>query len=225
MSRIVVAFDPGGREGIERWRRLSEELCGEAAFFKVGVPFLIAYGTKGIEEVRRACEAPIIADMKLADVAHVMVSVATMIPADAVIAHAFIGRKGALDELKRALDAQGKRLILVASMSHEGSTELIDENLGKIIKIIEEIEPWGVVAPATRPRIIRALRSAGIKQTILSPGVGAQGAEPGSAILAGADYEIIGRYITASESPRERARAIRLIHEQIVRMKDGVRAG
>lgn len=222
MSRIIVALDPEGGEDFELWRRLARELCGEVAFVKIGLPFLLAYGRESVRELRKECGVPIIADLKLADVAHVMKAIASMLSVEAVIAHAFIGKKGALDELKRELDAQGKLLILVASMSHEGSREVMDGALDRTLSVIRDLQPWGVVAPATRPEIIRALRFAGIRQKILSPGVGAQGAEPGSALLAGADYEIIGRYLTRAERPAERARAIRLIHERILGSSDGV---
>ncbi|MEM0002219.1 MAG: hypothetical protein QW211_04935 [Desulfurococcaceae archaeon] len=53
------------------------------------------------------------------------------------------------------------------------------------------------MAPATRPEVIKYIRSKlGTNVKILSPGVGAQGASPGDALCAGADYEIIGRAIT-----------------------------
>jgi len=42
---------------------------------------------------------------------------------------------------------------------------------------------------------------------IISPGVGAQGAPFGSAIRAGADYEIVGRAIYASQDPAAAAHA------------------
>jgi orotidine-5'-phosphate decarboxylase len=43
---------------------------------------------------------------------------------------------------------------------------------------------------------------------IISPGVKAQGARPGDAIRAGADFEIVGRGIYASAEPRRSAAEI-----------------
>ncbi|MDP8003335.1 MAG: orotidine 5'-phosphate decarboxylase / HUMPS family protein, partial [Caldisphaera sp.] len=73
--------------------------------------------------------------------------------------------------------------------------------------------PWGIVAPATRPEIITYFRKSigrGIK--ILSPGIGIQGAKPGEALCHGADFEIVGRYITNAPDPKEATKV--LIYEQ-----------
>ncbi len=53
------------------------------------------------------------------------------------------------------------------------------------------------------------LKSGGGSETyIISPGVRAQGAEPGDAITSGADYEIVGRAIYQSENPKDSAEQI-----------------
>ncbi len=44
---------------------------------------------------------------------------------------------------------------------------------------------------------------------ILTPGIGAQGAQPGDAIKNGADYEIVGRAIYTSDNPQKSAEEIR----------------
>jgi len=55
---------------------------------------------------------------------------------------------------------------------------------------------------------------------IMSPGVGAQGGEPGDAILAGANFEVVGRRIYESPNPGE---AARLISDRIrMRLKERV---
>ncbi len=61
---------------------------------------------------------------------------------------------------------------------------------------------------ATRPGLIPTVRSLHPDATVLSPGVGAQGARPGEALRAGADFEIVGRAITLAEDPRTSAKAI-----------------
>ncbi|MCX8196559.1 MAG: orotidine-5'-phosphate decarboxylase [Acidilobaceae archaeon] len=215
MSRLVIAIDPEG-EPLEQWAKLASQVCEEAWGLKVGLPFLLSYGLRGLGELRRACDKFVIADLKLADIAPVMKSSAALLRGyvDAVIAHSFVGYAGALDELKEALEAMEMKLILVASMSHRGSEEVIDPSIERVMEVIRRADPWGLVAPATRPQIIRLLRERSFPQKIFSPGVGAQGAPPGSAIAAGADYEIVGRSITRAPDPLAAARAINLAHRR-----------
>ena len=98
-------------------------------------------------------------------------------------------------------------------MSHLGSKEIMSQVKHKLFEVINRIQPWGVVLPATIPEVIKEGRnelSKGLK--ILAPGVGAQGALPGDALCAGANYEIVGRLITRSSKPREAAESVLKAH-------------
>jgi orotidine-5'-phosphate decarboxylase len=70
------------------------------------------------------------------------------------------------------------------------------------------VDAAGVVAPATRPERIRLVRSVIGDRTIISPGVGIQGGSALEAILAGADYLIVGRSIIDADDPKENAESI-----------------
>ncbi|MCE4620153.1 MAG: orotidine-5'-phosphate decarboxylase [Desulfurococcales archaeon] len=182
---------------------LVQETCGLAAGYKVGLPSLLRIPGIG-REVRKACdEALVIADLKLADIADTMVRVAEITSgwADAVIAHAFPGYEGALDGLSRFLEENRQKLVVVVAMSNPGASETMDPILEKLVGIAKRARAWGLVAPATRPHVIARARNLFTEAVILSPGVGAQGARPGEAVRAGADYEIIGRLITTSRDP------------------------
>ncbi len=73
-----------------------------------------------------------------------------------------------------------------------------------------ELKCDGIQVPGTKPnRISEIRRKVGNSLIIISCGVGAQGPLYGSAIVAGADYEIIGRIIYNSERPEEEARRAR----------------
>ncbi|MEM1873886.1 MAG: orotidine 5'-phosphate decarboxylase / HUMPS family protein [Acidilobaceae archaeon] len=218
-SRLIVALDPERGVSLEPLLPIVSAVCSEVYGLKIGLPFMVLYGIQGLRSLRRACRARVIADFKLADVAHVMVRSVEPIAefVDAVIAHAFVGRAGALDELKAFLDSKGIDLALVVSMSHPGSSEIIDENIEKTLAVAEALKPWGLVAPATRPAMIRVARSRLPAARILSPGIGAQGARPGDALRAGADYEIVGRSIWGSRDPLEAVRFINLEHERALR--------
>jgi len=123
--------------------------------------------------------------------------------ADAVIVHGFIGVEGALDVLVEESRKLGLDVIIVVSMTHKGATRFLDIHFEELLKQVVDLNVHGVVLPATRLHLIKKARGVlGGSIKIYSPGIGVQGAEPGSAICAGADYEIIGRLITRSENPR-----------------------
>ena len=93
-------------------------------------------------------------------------------------------------------------------MSHKGSESIIDKALPDIINEAISLDPDGIIAPATRPTVLAEVRRTIPRDMlIISPGVGAQGAPFGSAIRAGADYEIVGRAIYASQDPAAAAHA------------------
>ena len=212
---LIIALDALG-PSVERVSRLARETCGLAAGYKLGWPNLLGAGARVLEAARKGCPGSlVIADLKLADIGYTMSLIAEQIAssADAVIAHSFVGAHGALDELKQALARHGSRLILVATMSHPGAAEAMDPCLDRLLGVARRVSPWGVVAPATRPGLVSKVRRAlggGVK--ILSPGIGPQGARPGDALRAGADYEIVGRLITGSPDPRGTAE--RVLREQ-----------
>src|SRR5438093_700171 len=66
----------------------------------------------------------------------------------------------------------------------------------------------GIIAPATRPERVRALRAIIGRKQILAPGVGAQGGKASEAIAAGADAVIVGRAIYEAANPATEAKAI-----------------
>ena len=198
---VIVALDAG--ISFTKAKHIVDSLCSHVFGFKVGLPFLLQHGLRETSRLTRLCQDSVwIADLKLADIGAIMISTASMLLGafDAFIAHSFIGYQQALDELNNYLKKHNKKTVIIASMSHRGALEIYDKNLQNIIDLIQHISPWAVVAPATRPSIIRILREK-VPSIILSPGIGAQGAEPGDALCAGANYEIIGRLITRSRDP------------------------
>ncbi|MEM0026192.1 MAG: orotidine-5'-phosphate decarboxylase [Zestosphaera sp.] len=223
MSKVVVALDPPPRVELESWVKERVDCLEElVSSFKVGLPLVLRTGVSKLRDLFSASSKPLIADLKLADIGDIMsyvVEVLADADVDAVISHAFVGKYGALDSLVRKSEELGIKPILVVSMSHPGSTEFIDKHLSEFVSMALELRVWGVVAPATRREVISKVRElAGSELRILSPGVGAQGAEPGSAICSGADYEIVGRAVTSSSNPKETLKKI--IYEQEKRVRE-----
>ncbi|MCE4618083.1 MAG: orotidine-5'-phosphate decarboxylase [Desulfurococcales archaeon] len=207
---VIVGID-SIRGDTSKAYNIVSQLCTRVSGFKIGLPNILTCKDIG-NTVRRACpDTMILADLKLADIGYTMKLVASHVVewSDAIIAHSFPGVEGGLDELKEYLDSRGKKLVLVATMSNPGASKIMDKVLDDVITIIESIKPWGIVAPATRTEKIIYLRRRLPDTIILSPGIGAQGAKPGSAISAGANYEIIGRMIAKAENPSKVIEEIR----------------
>ena len=206
---VVLAIDAINCD--KRIILLSEELSQVLSGFKVGLPTLISCGTAFLKDLRDAVgDALMIADLKLADIGDIMVRTTSLVKdyVDAVIAHAFVGRRGGLDVLSEELSRWDVKLILVASMSHPGSQEFYDAITDRVIGLVRDLNAWGVVAPATRPGVIRVIRDRLRDVKIFSPGVGVQGARPGEALCAGADYEIVGRAILEASDPLAAAKSV-----------------
>lgn len=223
MSKVIVALDPPPRAQPEEWVKERVSSLDELVYsFKVGLPLILRTGVGKLRELFSTSSKPLIADLKLADIGDIMsytIEVLADAGVNAVISHAFIGKNGALDILVRKSEELGIKPIIVVSMSHQGSTEFIDRHLSEFVNMALGLRVWGVVAPATRREVISTVRGlAGNKLKILSPGVGVQGAEPGSAICSGADYEIVGRAVTSSSNPREALEKI--IYEQERRVRE-----
>ncbi len=206
---LIVALDPPPNANVSKWisRRIAV-LRDTVAGFKIGLPALLKLGlaeAKQIVDRYSRSDLLLVADLKLADIGFVMglsAEIVSEIGFNAVIAHSFVGVKGALDVLAQRCRELGLKLITVVAMSHPAASEIFDPFLERFVSIAKEIGSWGVVAPATRPEVIRKVRELMGRDTkILAPGIGVQGASPGSAICAGADYEIVGRSIAYAEDP------------------------
>ncbi len=220
---IVVALDPPPNVDAERWCfNIVSKLVGgpRLAGFKIGLPAIIDRGLAWIPRVFEGFDGLLVADLKLADVAPIMEIVLERLRSagfNTVIVHAFIGREGGLREVAEWCRRNGINLVAVVSMSHPGSRDFIDKHTREMVEMCRELGVWGFVAPATRPEMIRLVRSLAPEAKILSPGIGAQGARPGDALRAGATYEIVGRAITRSPDPRRALEEIAKEQEEALR--------
>lgn len=213
-ARLVLALDPPLQEkDPEGWAvNIAAKVAGRVLGYKLGLPLALTCGLKGVARVvseLKAADASalVIADFKVADVCHVnerLVKAAAEAGFDAIIVHAFVGYAGGVECAERAAAEAGIQLFLLVATSNPGASEVADKCLEAIISnVLTKADFHGLVAPATRPELIAELRRMYPRKVILAPGVGAQGAKPGSALCAGADAEIVGRLITASADPRK----------------------
>lgn len=178
---------------------------------KIGYPLILENFTY-LNDLVKIKWSEIILDLKLADIDNTMILIVSKLleHADSFIAHSFIGVENALDKLSIYLRERNKSLYLVLSMSHKGWN---DEFYPYLRDVAKRINPKGFVVGATKPDMIRLVREDFKDKIIISPGVGAQGAEIGEAICNGADYEIIGRSIYDAKDPVNEAVKIIKIQE------------
>jgi orotidine-5'-phosphate decarboxylase len=195
---VLISLDPPPDKGWDWALKIANEVSDVVAGFKVGWPLLLE-GKEWVRELRKL--GPVVADLKLADISFTMINIVKRVESDAVIAHAVVGRERGLRELKQELSKHGRELYVLVAMSHKGADEVLNKLWRRNLLIAYEVGD-GVVAPATRPKLLREVRKYWPRK-IISPGIGVQGARPCSAIANGADLEIIGRTVTRHPNPRE----------------------
>lgn len=225
--RIVVAFDPainpyskprGERSGeraktVDWINKVLRELEGTVVGVKIGVPAIFALGLDAVEDMIKSFRKSyfFICDSKMADIGHVNRLVAEQIFCagfDALIIHAVVGKKDGMDQVVDLAKNMGRGVLGLCAMSHPGASEHLNKHFDGLLATAESSGVDGFVLPATFPDLIRKARSRYRSKLIFSPGVGTQGAPFGSAISAGADFEIIGRSITHDASPARKAMEI-----------------
>src|SRR5947209_13577971 len=93
-------------------------------------------------------------------------------------------------------------------MSHPGGLEYSAKYAEDLARVAARVNAAGIIAPATRPERVRALRAIIGRKQILATGVGVQGGKASEAIAAGADAVIVGRSIYEAANPAATAQAI-----------------
>ncbi|WFO74838.1 orotidine 5'-phosphate decarboxylase [Desulfurococcaceae archaeon MEX13E-LK6-19] len=226
--RLIIALDPPPDVDAYNWAiDIIESTRDLVAGYEVGLTLLVKL--RGLEELKDIINAMKnvelkIADFKLADISDMMllaVEPLVKIGFNAFTAHAFIGYDKGLKELSEYLASNNARLLTIVSMSHPGGVSFLDPVLDKLLGLAVRANSWGIIAPATRPWVIRKARRLledyGWRHIkIISPGIGIQGAKPGDGLLAGADYEVVGRLITRDIDPRNKAMEVVEIHQRII---------
>ena len=212
-SRIISALDIHCllREGCqtELFKRilfLLNSLRDIVAGVKIGLPTILTLGEEGIYRLLREYDWDyfFIADTKIADIGHIggiIVEHLSEMGFDAVIIHSVIGFEEGLNSVVEKARERNIGVFSLPAMSHPGAEEILNKCFRDNVDVSLKADVDGFVLPATKPYYIKAVRDMGYEGLIISPGVGVQGAEPGKALAAGADYEIIGRSIYASEDP------------------------
>ncbi|PXF20367.1 MAG: orotidine-5'-phosphate decarboxylase [Methanobacteriota archaeon] len=198
-SRLLLALD---ETDPQRAFSVAEAAAPHLAGIKINWPLLMQGGLETVAKLAKL--APVICDLKVADIpntARLIAEAAYGAGAAGIIAHAFPGA-GPLRAIRDV--APDRDLYAVITMSHPGGGEFFD--ITALAAVARDGGATGVVAPATRPEDITAVREAVGDLKIIAPGIGAQGGDPRAAITAGADLIIVGRAIYQAEDPGAAAR-------------------
>lgn len=223
-TRVIHALDlantlpPGSPESarkalIVQTCHLATAVAPHVVAIKLNYPLVLAVGLEIVHHLKMVVpDLPLLADFKVADIDNTNAWIARHAFAagiDAIIVHGFVGSDAVQAVLTEAKKADDRGVILVVDMSHPGAAEFIHPETPRLLNLAKQLQVTGVIAPGTRPPHVRDIRSQiGTAPLILAPGVGAQGGKPGSAIAAGANYEIIGRSIYKAEDPAAKAKEL-----------------
>ncbi|MDD4748660.1 MAG: orotidine-5'-phosphate decarboxylase [Methanosarcinaceae archaeon] len=219
-TRLILALDVTDRaEALEIAQAVKEYVDA----IKVDYPLVLATGLEIVTELSKI--APVIADFKVADIPNTNRLICEQVfqaGAEAVIVQGFTG-KDSLEACVQTASKLEKAVFVVSEMSHPGGAEFFQPLTKTLAKLALEAGAFGLVAPATRPERVKAIRSIiGNKMTIISPGVGAQGGRASAVIAAGADWVIVGRSIYQAENPKESAsRLAAEIKTELEKEKEG----
>lgn len=202
----------GDTDTYEELVELLRVVHSEISALKLGTSIIYKYGAGIIEKIKKDFHIPVIADVKVTDVAHIASTTAKIFEdngADAIVISAICG-PDAIQKVSNTLN-ECETWVFTEFTSDTG---LINEKLAdQSIRMALENGAVGFQGPGTRVHRIEDLRDQiGDSNAIMSCGIGVQGGSFGSAIRAGANLEIIGRSIYASNDP---LRSVRNINSRI----------
>ncbi len=201
-SRVILALDV---IGIERAAKVARAAAKSIDAIKIHWPVILERGLQGVRGLAEL--APVIVDAKLSDIPSTNRMASEIIfssGASGLICQGFAGE----DSIRACMEAGGDVYVLV-EMTHPGSLQFISKHSQQMARMAKEIGASGIVAPGNRPQKLASYRrTIGSSMSILSPGIGPQGGNPGDAVANGADFEIVGRAICAAADPGAAAKDI-----------------
>jgi orotidine-5'-phosphate decarboxylase (EC 4.1.1.23) len=205
MTELILALDVTDRlRALEIARSCAPYLDA----LKIGYPLVLSTDLS-IARAFAPLDLPLIADFKVADIPSTNALICEQVfkaGFDAVIVHGFPGA----DSLHACIDsaqAHGGSVYVVAEMSHPGAVDFFPPVAERIARLAIASGAEGIIAPATRPDRIAALRSIVGTRKIYSPGVGAQGGDL-ETVARLADGVIVGRTIYEDPDPASAARKL-----------------
>lgn len=226
---IILAVDTSDLELAKKWVAATTD---SISIYKLGLEFFLKFGQEGVRAISSETDAEIFLDLKLHDIPHTVSGAAKAVAALAprfLTIHASGG--GAM--VQAAVDAlphtDVTAVTILTSLSEEDLFEIgfANSSIESAVALAKMSVRSGARAIVCSPLEISAIRSVvGPEISIITPGVrpsSEMGSDdqkrvmtPKGAILAGANYVVIGRPITGSQSEAIAAvseKARRIAHE------------
>jgi uridine monophosphate synthetase len=222
--------EPGAGAARDFCLRLIEATADFACAFKPNSAFFEVFGGQGMDVLREVIAAvpegiPVILDSKRGDIASTAHAYATSVfetlGADAVTLSPYLGR----DSLEPFLSNPEHGVFMLCKTSNPGADQVqglfVQGGEQFYIHLARLASAWnvegnlGLVVGATDPNAIAGVRAAAPDLWLLSPGVGAQGANLEAALRAGLRADGFGivlpisRSIARAEDPRAEADRLR----------------
>lgn len=207
-SGVIIALDT-------EFQTAALELLGDVCRYvdavKVGYQLVLSEGLYMVRLIKKEFpHLPIIVDLKIMDAPHIAnrMTVLSMDAGADIVSVCGICGSTVLRECVQLTHHRQRRLLVFLEFTQLNG--LIEEKQANRIALLAKEEgAWGILAPGTKPHRISELRSlVGNGLVIISCGIGTQGPKPGTAIQAGADFEIVGREICAAPNPEVAAATI-----------------
>jgi orotidine-5'-phosphate decarboxylase len=184
------------------------QVAGEVSGIKLGNLLLYRTGPGIIARIKTEFGLPVIADLKITDVSHVAEQVARLFAeADAVTVSGICGPVVVAD-VRKAIAPSCEVWLFTEFTDQFGLLD--EEDAESAMRVGLSAGAVGFQAPGNRPGRVEGMRQlVGPDCAIMSCGIGAQGGGVGTAISAGANFEIIGRSIYTASDPLDAARRFR----------------
>jgi orotidine-5'-phosphate decarboxylase len=226
-ERLIVALDVNSST---RAMAIVDKLEGLVSFFKVGIELQVAEGTSVAKSLLERGKK-VFLDLKYYDVpetvsravqqaASLGVSFLTIHGNRPTIQAAVEGRRRARDGALKLLAVTVLTSLDAGDLREMGYTVSVDELVIQRARLASEAGCDGVIASGQEAKRIR--EAAGEKLLIITPGIRPEGApaqdqkrsvRPKEAVLAGADYLVVGRPITNPKTGDERSAAEGILRE------------
>ncbi|HLH44256.1 MAG TPA: orotidine-5'-phosphate decarboxylase [Bryobacteraceae bacterium] len=220
-QRLIVALD---LPGVEPARAMAEKLDGVAEFFKIGLALQLAPGVDQLIQSLIGAGKKVFLDYKYYDIPE---TVKKAVSRAAGIGVSFLTIHGPSSLIRGAVEGRGAsdlKLFTVTVLTSLDADDMAEMGYDKhsvqelaLFRAKKALEAGcdGVIASGREAAKIKEL-SAG-KLLVVTPGIRPEGhgeddqkrrTTPRQAVLAGADYLVIGRPITDAADPRAAAAAM-----------------